>query len=204
MTEAERPRVRVATHADRTGIVRVLTAAFHEDPLMRWVFPRAERRPEALRRLFAMEADALLRRGMILVTDDGAAAATWLPAGTRDSLPLRATLRNLPLWFRAAGPSRSLRAVQAFTLSERARPREPHYYLGSIGVEPARQGRGLGSALLAWMTPRLDEERQPAYLLSSNPRNNPLYERHGFRILQELSLPGGCPPLWPMWRDPIG
>ncbi len=35
-------RVRVATSADRKVVARILTAAFYDDPLMRWVFPSTE------------------------------------------------------------------------------------------------------------------------------------------------------------------
>jgi len=198
------PAVRAATAADHAAVVRVLAAAFHDDPLMRWVFPRERHRAQALRRLFTMEADAFLKSGIILIAHDGAAAATWLPPAAKDALPATAVLRSLPAWLRAAGPGRALRAVQAFALSERRRPKTPHYYLGSIGVDPPQQGRGRGAALIEGMTPRIDAEHQPAYLVSSNPRNLPLYERHGFQVTDELALPGGCPPLWTMWRDPIG
>jgi hypothetical protein len=46
-----------------------------------------------------------------------------------------------------------------------------------------------------------DEDRIPAYLESSKERNVDFYGRHGFRVLERLSLPAG-PPVWLMWRDP--
>jgi hypothetical protein len=40
-----------------------------------------------------------------------------------------------------------------------------------------------------------------AYLESSNLRNVPLYERHGFKVLGTIQA-GGSPPITPMLRKP--
>ena len=77
----------------------------------------------------------------------------------------------------------------------------PHWYLFILGTEPAAQGRGLGSALLAQVLARIDADGMPAYLESSNERNLALYGRHGFEITSEVTIPGG-PRIWPMWREP--
>ena len=50
---------------------------------------------------------------------------------------------------------------------------------------------------------RCDSERAPAYLEATDPRARPLYERNGFEAIDELELPGGGPPFWPMWREPV-
>ena len=68
-----------------------------------------------------------------------------------------------------------------------------------IGVDPSRQGQGLGSALLKAGLQRCDEEGLPAYLESSSPKNVPLYERHGFEVIG-LIKPGDHPGLIPMYR----
>jgi GNAT superfamily N-acetyltransferase len=81
-------------------------------------------------------------------------------------------------------------------------PAAPHWYLQVLGTEPAEHGRGIGSALMAPVLERCDDEGVPAYLESSKERNIPYYERHGFRVTGELDLPKGGPPVWPMWRDP--
>jgi GNAT superfamily N-acetyltransferase len=79
--------------------------------------------------------------------------------------------------------------------------REPHNYLFILGVEPELQGRGLGSAMLAPLLARARSEGLPCYLETFNPRNLPLYERHGFRVVQEGVPPGSNLTLWAMRRD---
>ncbi len=71
-----------------------------------------------------------------------------------------------------------------------------------VGVEPERQGRGVGSALLREVLTQCDAEGLPAYLESSNERNLTLYRRHGFEVIEELRLGRSGPLLWLMWREP--
>jgi len=54
--------------------------------------------------------------------------------------------------------------------------------------------------LAALLEQRLANITGPAYLESSNQRDLPLYERFGFKVIQELSLPDGGPTLWTMLR----
>jgi len=81
-------------------------------------------------------------------------------------------------------------------------PREPHWYLATLGTDPRFQGTGVGSALLASTLARVDEEGTPAYLESSKARNVPLYARFGFEVIEELRSKAGRPPMWRMWREP--
>ena len=72
-----------------------------------------------------------------------------------------------------------------------------------IGVGPAKQGKGCGSALLKHALEGCDCDNRLAYLESSNPQNIPLYERHGFEVLDTISV-RSSPPLFPMLRKPRG
>jgi ribosomal protein S18 acetylase RimI-like enzyme len=80
-------------------------------------------------------------------------------------------------------------------------PREPHWYLPLMGVDPTCQGKGLGSALMRHALSRCDRERKLAYLESSNAKNIPLYEREGFELIGTIQA-GTSPPLYPMVRTP--
>jgi ribosomal protein S18 acetylase RimI-like enzyme len=78
-------------------------------------------------------------------------------------------------------------------------PRELHWYLPTIGVQPHLHRVGLGSALLAETLRRCDQEHLPAYLESSNPANTALYQRFGFEALGIIRV-GHSPPMLPMLR----
>ena len=77
-----------------------------------------------------------------------------------------------------------------------------HAYLWFLGVAPAAQGRGVGSALLRAANARLDAAGLPAYLETGTTRNVALYERHGFKVISEHKARADAPNMWSMWREP--
>jgi GNAT superfamily N-acetyltransferase len=78
----------------------------------------------------------------------------------------------------------------------------PHFYLSVLGVEPVRQGEGVGTALMEPVLARCDRERIPAYLETATGRNVLLYERLGFDVVEELTLPKTDVHGWLMLRPP--
>jgi GNAT superfamily N-acetyltransferase len=87
------------------------------------------------------------------------------------------------------------------TRVERLHPTDRHLYLAVLGVDPPRQGTGLGSALLAPGLELCDRDGLPAYLETGNERNLAFYSRAGFQVTERLTLPVG-PPVWLMRREP--
>lgn len=82
-------------------------------------------------------------------------------------------------------------------------PAEPHHHLALLAVEPTRQRRGVGTALLECCHTRLDRAGMPAYLEASSAHSRRLYARHGYTDNGEpIDLPHNGPRLWPMWRTP--
>jgi GNAT superfamily N-acetyltransferase len=78
-------------------------------------------------------------------------------------------------------------------------PREPHWYLGTLGVDPEVQGRGVGSALLAAWLAGADRDGLPAYLETDRERNVGFYARAGFELAGETQVLGVR--IWRMWRQ---
>jgi GNAT superfamily N-acetyltransferase len=196
-------QVRVADERDTPELAEALSLAFDADPVLSWVIRGDEKRPQALRRFFAYILGESVPHGEVTTTDELDACAVWVPPGVwaEPSGPLE-SLRMLPEMLRWAGLGRLRRFMEMDSAENARRPREPHFYLAILGVRPDRQGVGLGSALLSHTLSRLDEAGVPAYLESSNPVNVPLYERHGFRAVDEIRLPGGGPSELCMWREP--
>ena len=191
---------RQATDGDIRPLATVLARAFHDDPVMTWLFgERPGPRLRRLRRWFASEARRHRRHGQVLVGDGHEGAAFWDPPGLWKS-GWREMLRAAPVMVPAVGP-RIPRAIRAFDLIERAHPREHHWYLSVLGTDPPHRGRGVGTALVDPVLARCDREGRGAYLESSKPQNIPYYERFGFGVTGQVDLPSG-PPVWPMWRDP--
>jgi ribosomal protein S18 acetylase RimI-like enzyme len=66
----------------------------------------------------------------------------------------------------------------------------PHCYLFFIGVDPAYQGKGYAGRLIRPVLERLDRKKIPCYLNTQNEKNVSLYEHFGFRVVDQLTLPG--------------
>ncbi len=80
-------------------------------------------------------------------------------------------------------------------------PAEPHYYLFVLGVEPAFQGRGVGSALLRTFCERADRAGVAAYLETDKASSVKLYERHGFVVKDDFEIASlGGLRTWTMLR----
>lgn len=192
--------IRTATAADNDAVSAVLAGAFADDPVFTWMIPDAARRERMLPSLFALFAEAYQPLGVSQVVDGVAGAALWAPP-SEQAIRDEDTEEFADRIEQMAGTD-TARIFEAVALLEEQHPRAECYYLNFLGVDPARHGGGLGSALLATAARRCDQEGQPAYLEATSPRNRRLYARHGFKVVSEIVLPAG-PSLWPMWRTPL-
>jgi GNAT superfamily N-acetyltransferase len=195
--------VRKLTPDEVPRVARALARAFEDDPVMSWIFRDDSERLTRLERAFGL----FLRRIWMPQRECYAVerlfgAALWLPPD-KWHLGVADQVRLLPSMIAVTG--RNLpRLFTVLNTIEKKHPKPPHYYLAVLGVEPEAQGRGFGGALMQPVLTRCDRERIPAYLESSKRRNVVLYERHGFRVVEELKLPKDGPPIWRMWREPAG
>src|SRR5947199_85301 len=95
------------------------------------------------------------------------------------------------------------RASEIHALWERFAENEPdgrYYHLEWWATRRDRRGEGLGTRLLREDLERVDADRLPAYLESTNPANIPRYEALGFRAMGEFAAPAG-PTITTMWRE---
>ena len=179
-----------STTVDLEAVVRLLVAAFADDPVARWLLPGGA--GSAADRVFRPIVAQSAAHGELAVSVDGRSVAVWLPRAAEQANP------DAPSVPAELAP---LRTFMAMTEGRHPAGRA-HLYLVFLGTAPAAQGRGLGGALLRERLAEADAAGLPAYLEASSPRNLPFYARHGFHVTGDpIALPDG-PALWPMWRDP--
>ena len=188
--------VRLATERDVDRVAATLVAAFEADPLWSWAFPGGGLNP-----LWHLLVSSAMRYSLVRFVGDCAAASVWIPPGGSElTAPEEASLG--PMLEDQIG-SRAVEVLALFERMERAHPAGPaHYYLSLLGTHPDHRGKGLGMALLADNLAKIDSEGMPAYLESSNPENDPRYERLGFVRVGEFERPDGRLTCSTMWREP--
>ena len=191
--------IRKATERDIPAMADTLARAFHDDPIVDWVFRDHGTRPKYARRFFAGRARVLIPQREIYIAGETAAVAMWArPDEWRDP-PLQA-LKELAVLAPGVG-LRVGRVMRGLVQVESRHPKPPHWYLAVLGTDPDRQGEGLASSLLRTVLEECDRDEVPAYLETGKERNVGFYARHGFKVTEELQLPKG-PPIWFMWREP--
>ena len=183
-----------SSESEQRAVIAVITLAFSSDPMARWAFPDPATYLNVMPQVARAFGGNGFAQGAAHLAGAGSAAAMWLPPGIQpDNDGLMAlTDEHSP-------KEQQADMERVFSQMETYHPSEPCWYLPLIGVDPPSQGRGYGSALLRHALEQCDRDGMPAYLESSNPRNIPLYQRHGFEIIGSIQA-GTSPTVVPMLR----
>jgi GNAT superfamily N-acetyltransferase len=176
--------------------IATLVDAFEQDPAVRWMYPDQWQFQDHFPEFVRAFGGAAFEQNTAQSSDDGSAAALWIPPGVEPDEDAIAVVLERSVT--------SILLPEVFLVIERMgrfHPSEPHWYLPMIGVESRVQGHGVGSALMMQGLQRCDHDRLPAYLESTNPRNQPFYERLGFEAIGRIQA-RSSPPIIPMIRCP--
>ncbi|GCD48210.1 GNAT family N-acetyltransferase [Streptomyces paromomycinus] len=193
------PAVRPATRDDLPRALRTLQRAFADYPFTRHTIAADDHlaRLHRFNELFVSRIG--LDHGKVWVADDGDAVAVWTTPETADAGNVFAEIG--PQFAEIAG-DRADFSAQAEAAMGPHRPTEPVWFLGSVGVDPGRQGQGLGGAVIRPGLEAAEQAGVPAFLETSDERNVRFYERLGFEVTADYPLPGGGPRTWAMTRKP--
>lgn len=185
---------------------QVLGRAFFDDPLTVYVEPDDAKRARVLPWFFGTGARYGDMFGEVYTTPQSVeGAAVWLPPGEFTLSPLRMMRAGMLAAPFKLGLGAFMRFMGAMNHVEELHKRDmppEHWYLMILGVEPDRQGHGVGGSLIEPILARADASELPCYLETMKERNVTFYRKHGFDVVVEDDLPKGGPHFWTMKREP--
>lgn len=184
----------------------VLGRALYDDPPFKHIFPVDDRRVRLLPRLLYYYIRYGSLYGAVYATVKLDAVAVWVaPKYTTVTLArmLRVGLIAAAFKMGVASTRRFMNLADYSGELHTSHAKRLHWYLLLVGVEPTRQGKGIGSELLNPFLKKLDADGFPCYLETWNERNLRFYERHGFKIVVEGQSPRSGLQVWGMWRGAI-
>ena len=185
---------------------QVLGRAFWDDPMTMYLMPDEKRRATGLPWFMTLATRYGHNFGEVHTTSGNVDGnAVWLPPG-ETKIPATRMLMNgmlsAPFKMGLGATNRFMKIMNTFEhLHDRDVP-EPHWYLMLLGVDPPRQGQGVGGALVQPILARADADKLPCYLETQKAKNVPFYQRHGFEVVIEDDLPDGGLHYWTMKRAP--
>jgi ribosomal protein S18 acetylase RimI-like enzyme len=169
----------------------VLSRSHADYPSFRHLFPEQARRARALQAMFTGVARDAARLGSAYAAVDDDAVlgvAIWLAPGRfpwSAWRQLRGATWMLAVW--RAAPSSFRAFMKTGGNSARIHPTYPHWYLETMGVDPAAQRKGLGRRLLEPVLEIADRDQLDCYLETADHENVEYYARHGF-VVENSSL----------------
>jgi ribosomal protein S18 acetylase RimI-like enzyme len=187
--------------ADLDEAIGVLARAFRDNPLNVAVIGAADTRRRlrsnlhGMRSLLPVAAD----HGEVLAAHSAGRLAGVLISAPPGTYPMPASplAQRIRCLF-GQGWRVATRWGRVFEVLHAHHPQAPNWYLGTLGVDPAFQGRGVGTALLARWLERVDRKGCAAYLETDVEANVRFYARSGFDLEGEIEVLGAR--IWRMWR----
>lgn len=180
----------------------MLARAFHDEPLFRYALPDERRRARALPEVFAGTLRHAQRYGAVI--GDDRAVSSWVPLTRLEIGPVdawRAGLAATPVRLGPAASWRLLRHEAAADRRVRALAESSWAYIPLVGVDPQRQGTGLGRQVVGATVEAL-RGRFPAVILrTEQARNVGFYDSLGFGLVEEFTVPASGLAVWVLVRE---
>lgn len=180
-------------------VADITAEAFANDPVNQYIFGKFE----SIRSMFRVMAREMYIPSGLSYLHPAGGATMWMPPGV-DAAPSQFGLLKFALGQARHGTMGAIKKGMA--LSEKMQewhPKDPHFYLFTIGTTAGARGKGVGKGLLAPVLAACDAADMPIYLENSNPTNSGFYAAHGFERMGVFNIDGeGSPVMEPMWREP--
>jgi len=183
----------------------MLARAFQNYPLLQYYFPDELERKKIASYFVSVAVFSGIRYGEIYATSPNLeGVAIWFPSGNYP-VTIWKLVRSVPLsvifgFGRYGGGRMRQLGEYVDAVHQRLAP-FGHWFLQVIGVDPQFQGKGYAGKLLRPMLARIDQEHLPCYLDTQNEKNVSIYQHYGFKVVEEVTIPGTEISHWAMLRE---
>ncbi|CAM4208017.1 Acetyltransferase (GNAT) family protein [Pedobacter westerhofensis] len=179
--------MRKAKRSDKERIVELLRLSFIDNLSVGFLVGSSSGRNTRIRRLMEYAFDVCYEFGEVVVNEEGSACALLFYRHLKQ-FSLSAVWLDIKLLFGVIGFARLKKVLHREKLIENQHPKGPFCYLWFIGVDPAVQGKGIGSGLMAALLSKMDAQDLPVYLETSVARNISFYQKFGFQVFHQTEL----------------
>lgn len=183
----------------------VISEAFFNDPLMLYLFPKAKERKRKLKSMMELLLRIGIKYGIVHTTSAKLEGiAIWFPSNKSKITTWMGLLNGGFSYFFKLGSKavKKQNRLYNYILTKHMNLMPSyHWYLSIIGINPIYQGKGFSSVLFNSMFNQIDKQNLPFFLDTNNEENLPIYNRFGFRLLEEYQIPDTNVVNWAMIRD---
>lgn len=183
----------------------VISEAFFNDPLMKYLFPIKQERISKLPSMMKLLIRIGIKYGVVHVTSSKLEGiAIWFPSNRAKITSWMGLINGgIPYFFKLGTKAvKKQNKFYKFIYSKHKKLLcSYHWYLSIIAVNPIYQGKGFSRILFNSMFPYVDKRNLPCFLDTNNEKNLPIYEQFGFKILEEYEIPNTNLVNWAMIRD---
>jgi ribosomal protein S18 acetylase RimI-like enzyme len=201
-------RIRKAEYDDIDAMKKVLARAYDKEPVLNWVVVQDAKRTQRMERMFEVQLGGFdsIRHDHVFTAEQLNGIAIWYPPEPQDcwNPPPLKVLSLMPKLIAVHG-LRRIRFVDSgiriMIKHHLKNMKDPHYYLEVMGVEPTQQRKAIGTHLLQHGLRMCNEKGVPAYLETATEENVRFYQKNGFKVIEDFTLPKG-PKVWTMIYEP--
>ena len=180
-------KIYTASRSDKTFVVKILKAAFIDDPQINFIIGDGKNHQKKYDRLMSYAFEQATLNGHIEISEDKNAVAIWRYFNS-NKISFRLLKENiLFLLFFGFNGLKRVKTMEAEIQKDYPKDRD-FLYLWFLGTLPTHQGKGFGSALLNPFIEKCNIEKKVIYLETSTVKNVEYYKYKGFEIYKKLLL----------------
>jgi ribosomal protein S18 acetylase RimI-like enzyme len=176
-----------AKHTDKELIVNLLVNSFNDNKSVNYIIRQDSKRQQRLGQLMEYSYEICNLYGDVFLSPDKKACALLIfPDKKRTTV--KSFFLDVKFAINCLGFSNIKNAINREAAIKKIHPKEPIYYLWFIGVEPAEQGKTLGTQLMESIIAEAKTMQRTICLETSTLKNIPWYKKFGFKIYNELDF----------------